>query len=992
MLAHNLFKNDPSTTNSQQGFTAMRQNSVLFNRDNPSSSSSLQDTTANSVIPQKNILNNFSWISETIDPLTPTFPKSYDSSPVLNPIANPSIVTQKSIESSEQGYSSKDRQLMEMCVSREMSELTGLKITSMSTSIYSKEQLMREAVVKIDRDSSYGYGSVNDPRMGTTERTKVCNTCSISICSGHMGYISLATPVYHPFFIKNVAHILTCLCPSCGALLVTHEEIVAENINHLSGATRLQKMAEFCAKSQAGCNNNKCKPVPRIYTANDKEDTVSFVEKFNRKNKRKKEISPEDALKIFYCVEGQRPEDIELLGFKQDSKPSDLIMQLFPVIPPISRPPADVQGNVRQDNLTKVYTTLVRLNNSLQAELSSARPNKTKIIESVNTLKFFVKHIFQNSDGKMKQPQPLECLTSRIKGKKGVIRFNIMGKRSGYTARSVANPDPGLDFGQVLVPSKMAQTLTYPEKVANFNREHLQLLFNDGRITKIIPIHGPRGDLGFRVDGWMLSVYQLQIGDIVHRWLQNGDYAIVNRQPTLHRQGMIANKVKLTDDENTKVIGLHLSITKALNADFDGDELNLHIPQTIEQVAECDTLASVRSCVLNEATNKPITGLVFDNLIAVNRLTRDYSMVTPDQFYDLMNESYKNSGGYYQGYDFEKMFAIHRAKMQRYKIPLFSGYSVFSIVLPEGFHYKRGNPTDPDSINITNGVLTKGNLSECDVGTSNRSIVQALHQWSGNQDVPADFINRSSRMLNRYIMYYPGSIGLTDCLPTDQEDHEIFRKNELLLLKRDIICNGAKPDDIIEEQRREMKIISLIRSTENKLDKSVFDKLDPLNGFMESIASGAKGSKFNIRQIMSMLGQQFFYGQRPNFRMSYYRTDDLDPEARGFVQNSFLEGLNPGQMFWHAGSSRIGVLDTATKVSLTGCTQRRLVKFFESVVYMLDGTVTNAGKQIIQFLYGDDGFNSAEMVKHNGRGGSITTFLDIANITDELNNNYGYPL
>lgn len=915
---------------------------------------------------------------------------------VLNSMSFTTIQTSAPISDNyaKSGLSPSDIKLIKQTKIRQMEEMPTLTIQDMSMGLYTKEKMIEDSVVKITNTNETGPNSLNDPIMGSIDRDTICGTCSEVGCSGHMGYISLHYPIYNPFFTKVLADILTCICPNpgCGRLLVSKDEVIAENAHIYSGKAKIKILAEMCSSKTISCKNPlQCKLRPRVYSGNEQSNTISYKE---QRAKKSTPIRSREVLEILYTFVQNDPDGVEILGIDH---PESLVLELLPVIPPSIRPDATFQGDVRKNDLTRAYAAIININNNIKSREEKlkdlkddhitltrkqdiTKSNKTikaeeiKLDSAIITLKKWIRSIFHSSDGDM------VSLTEYIKGKEGTIRHDMMGKRSNFTARSVANPDSSLDFGEVLVPRVMAKILTYPEKVAFFNMNYLQGLFDSGKINKIQPINSPSKDQIWDVTDVMRQNYKLNIGDIVHRWLQDGDYVILNRQPTLHRFGMIGQKVKLTDDEEVKVIGMHLSVTAGLNADFDGDEVNLHVPQTIEQVAEIINMLNSRACIMNESTNKPIAGLIFDNLLALTLLTEPGILVRPDEFYDLVFQAYPDDSSF--------NLTQHERKMELYNIPLFSGASVFSSLLPNDFNYRRG-AINSENVMIIKGALVHGTLTKQDVGNSGRSIIQSLFQNYGNESA-ANFIDRASRLLNRYIMYYPVSLGYEACIPDNQDIHDNIRKAEITKLSKDIIAMGGVISDPIEEQRRERGIVSRIQASQNKLDKQTFDNLDPNNPFLLAINSGAKGSKFNLTQVMAMLGQQFFYGDRFKNRLAYTRNDDLDPEAQGFIPRSFLEGLTPRQMFMHQASSRIGVLDTATKTQKTGAMQRIFVKNMENLIVKPNGTVTNTGGQIIQFMYGEDGFDASQIVTQQTTSGTYSMFLDLSNVVDTLNSKHGY--
>ena len=931
-----------------------------------------------------------------------------------------------SVQTGKTQLTSRDCSLLASARQREVEDLPSLLIEEMLISIYTKEELISDAVVEITNNNREGPGSINDPRMGSTTKKDGCRSCGGFMCSGHLGYLPLATPSFHVFYLQDVADLLTCLCPGCGMLLVDEDTVRLENAQYYKGHTRLKIFSEICSRKNQVCRGD-CTESARLYVTNKKEFEIGYYKKPRKPGSKKFQINEEEALRIIRMFE-QRPEEVALLGLPN---PSAMILEVLPVIPQTARPDPTYNGVTRQNDLSILYHEIIGVNDSIKTikeqvahviqlyinslkdpdsfadnnpeyfwlinarDRFSKLPGAETLQERLNIidenrslypedsplkkiknqcevykaiLKKTINSIFYNPDGK------LMSITRQIKGKEGLIRGNIMGKRTSYSARTVANPDMSVRFGEVLVPRVMAPNLTVPVRVAPFNRNYLQALLQKGRVTRV-----QIGEETYIADDHLRSMLKLRDGMIVHRWLQNGDFVILNRHPTLHRFGLLGQRVKLSEDDETKVLGLHLSVTGALNADFDGDEVNIHVVQTIEEMSEIYNIASSTQCIMNDSTGRPVSSLVFDNLAAVMEITNPDLELSREEFYDLVTEAFPES------FDIE----THMNKINSFGISPYSGRSVFSALLPDGFRYTRG-PKGNEDVVIFDGILIKGLLTKADVGSGGKSIIQRLYQSTNSSKAAADFIDRASRLLNRFMTNHPSSVGYRDCLPADTDEHDRVRKAEIAMMKRNIFALGGTRDDPEEEKRREAEIISQLNVTRDKLAKRGFEKLSPYNAFLRAINSGAKGSKFNLVQIVSMLGQQFYFGERPKFRLNYFHPGELDPEAFGFIPSSFTEGLNPYELFFHMGTSRLGVLDTATKTQETGYTQRVFTKNMENITQKIDGTVADVKGQIIQFMYGEDGFDARELVKQRTRLGGITMFIDLQAEVDDLNQKYLY--
>jgi len=886
----------------------------------------------------------------------------------------------------------RNRRLLENNKERLMNNLPELSINALKITTWSTEDIIRESVVEITKEEDYGEGTVNDPAMGTVDKDTACHTCNESICTGHWGYIRLNYPVINPGMLSSLEKMLNSICHSCGKLLLSPKDIQELKLYMYQPVDKFKVLAEK-SKVIKSCSN--CNAQKYTYSSQQKSETNKDNENaiFQVVGKTKKLISPGAILEILKAFEtdsetGGYSIEPSLIGFVLNdsktgyySKPSNWIIEVLPVMPLASRPPMEVNGRMGMDNITRVYNQIVRLNNQLRTVRdNSVFADSLKLTSkeryTYNQMKFSIVHLITNTDGKMQQPAKFQCLTTRLKGKDGIVRKQIMGKRTNQNARTVANPEPSLEFGEVLIPKSIAKVLTYPEKVNQINISYLQKLLEEGKIAKIIASGGRYEGKTFSVNKNFIENHRLQIGDVCHRQLQNGDYVLLNRQPTLQRQGMIGSKVVISDTEDVKVVGIHLSSTTGLNADFDGDEVNIHVPQTIGSIAETRTIANARQCIMHESNNRSVAGLVFDALVSATKLTADGNMVTETQFFDMLNAAYPN-----KPFDLQN----HKRKVKQYNIPMYSGKSMFSVLLPREFYYRKG------SVVIQDGILVNGQITKDHIGNSPGSIVQAMFHWSNDNELVADFITAASFMLVHYMTINPATIGLGDCFPRDPESHERMVNSEIVKMKMAVAAlSSTKSTTKAESDRVESEIIARISEPSNKIAVKIRNELDRNNAFNISVFSGAKGSNFNIQQVMGLLGQQLFYGKRPLWNSPYFQEGDKSPEARGFIGSSFLKGLDPEEFLFHVAASRIGILDTVTKVSSSGEVQRNIMRFLESIVVQDNGTVTSADGSIVQFLYGNDGYNSAHLIRQQTSIGKLTSFIDMNNTVLELNAMYGY--
>lgn len=922
---------------------------------------------------------------------------------IMDPIPDPSvgiIISGKDADLTDD-LSRKDREIFKDFIRRRQAEIKPVDIAGVTIHVMSAEEIAERSQVEITDAGSTGNYTVNDPKLGMERPGDTCQTCGdADACPGHVGHIRLNYLIYHPYYVRVMSDMLTCLCSSCGKLLPTEKEIKSLNLGLFPGEQRFQILANFVASAKLTCQNG-CSGVPRNYmsarkpvqTSKIKINTVAWISGPKSKNAKKNYLDPYDAREIlrgFEYIDKNNPylgwsDEPELLGFMRrpdgsyQTKPSNWLTENVIVLPPAGRPSMEVDGHLCLDQLTRLYVDMVKFNNKLKPidnRVITHIPSEPDGKQSYEAIEATYNAIL---NGKGSEDEAgIESLAHRLSGKGGLIRKNMLGKRSNHGARTVANPETSIEFGEVLVPRCFNQKLTVRETVTNINMNYLQGLTEMGQVKNYIPGEGSMAGKLWRVGPALRKNLILQVGDEVDRIIDDGDACLLNRQPSLHKHSMVGHKVKLSQAEDTKILGVHLAATSGLNADFDGDEVNLHIPQTLEAKIEAKTTANVQGCILNPSDNKNIASPVFDALEAAYKLTRPQTILTESQLLDLGNGAFPKGD-----FDYEK----HRYKMNQYGVPLYSGKSAFSITLPDDFHYEK------DEVLILDGVLIKGIVSKSQIGGSHQSIVQALYHWSDNDNKTiSEYITRTTFMLVKYMTIDPTTVGLSDCMNIDPDSHRTRVKLEISRMKKAVAAlNSDKDMSKSEQERLEREILAWVDQPAGKINKEVMDGLDPDNSFMISLNSGAKGSKFNLQQIMGIIGQQFMRGERPEYNLPYFKEGDQDPEARGYVADTFFSGLNVPNYIFHVASSRFGVLDTATKVSDTGSTQRLLMKFLENYRVADDGTVTNAIGDIIMFSYGNDGFEPSNLINQPSAVGNVVSFVDLSNEVGRLNNKFGYP-
>jgi DNA-directed RNA polymerase II subunit RPB1 len=540
-----------------------------------------------------------------------------------------------------------------------------------------------------------------------------------------------------------------------------------------------------------------------------------------------------------------------------------------------------------------------------------------------------------------------------------------MGKRVDFSARTVITGDANISLDEVGVPRSIARTLSYPETVTPYNIGKLTQLVQNG------PNEHPGAKYVIRADGTRIDLrhhrragqIQLEYGWKVERHLVDGDYIVFNRQPSLHKESMMGHRVRVMPYSTFR---LNLSVTSPYNADFDGDEMNLHVPQTEETRAEIKELCMVPLNIVSPQRNGPLMGIVQDTLAGVYKLCRRDVFLTKEQVMNLMLWVPEWDG-------IIPLPAIVKPR------PRWTGKQIISLVIPKivslhmGNDAKMDNPLNDDGLLIQTGELMYGLLSKKNVGATGGGIIHICFNEMGPQGA-MDFLNGCQRVVNYWLLHNGFSIGIGDTIPDAKtiekvQEHIDAEKDEVRNLTQMATNNEleALPGMNIRETF-ENKVSKALNTARDKAGTTTEKGLKDLNNAVTMARSGSKGSSINISQMTALVGQQIVEGKRIPFGFKYrtlphFTKDDYSPEARGFVENSYLRGLTPSEFFFHAMAGREGLIDTAVKTAETGYIQRRLVKALEDLSAKYDGTVRNSLGDIIQFVYGEDGLDGIHIEK-----------------------------
>eukprot|EP00742_Colponemidia_sp_Colp-10_P012757 GILJ01014359.1.p1 GENE.GILJ01014359.1~~GILJ01014359.1.p1 ORF type:complete len:1527 (+),score=294.32 GILJ01014359.1:421-4581(+) len=456
----------------------------------------------------------------------------------------------------------------------------------------------------------------------------------------------------------------------------------------------------------------------------------------------------------------------------------------------------------------------------------------------------------------------------------------------------------------------------------------------------------------------------LEIGDIVERQVLNGDVVLFNRQPTLHRMSMMGHRVRVL---NYNTFRLNLSCTTPYNADFDGDEMNLHVPQSLLTKAELIEMMMVPKNFVSPNKSAPCMGIVQDSLLGSWRITD--KEVFLDKYFvqnvfmwlsDLMPSLTELP-----------IPAILKPR------PLWTGKQMFSLILHEvnitreAFKGNQLFPHDDTGTLIRNGDVLIGQVDKALIGASPGSFIHVIFNDRGS-DAVAQFINGVQRLTTHFLYHFSFSVGVQDTLGDENTLRSV--KEMIADARKQVRNRGASANEKKLGRRAGMTLMGTFEFEVNSILNNVREKASPMvkngvhrrNSFRVMVDAGSKGSPLNIYQIVAAVGQQNIFGARIPFyfrrrTLPHFMLDDYGDASKGHVSRGYVEGLKPYEFFFHTMGGREGLIDTAVKTAETGYFQRKLVKAMEDLHVAYDGTVRNADQEVVQFTYGEDGLDGARI-------------------------------
>ena len=863
------------------------------------------------------------------------------------------------------------------------------RIRKIRFGLLSPAEIRKMSVTKIITADTYdddGYPidmGLMDPRLGVIDPGLRCRTCGgrPGECPGHFGHIELAAPVIHVGFARLLRKILRTTCRKCGRLLLD-EKTKADYLRQIKLNQQLGQPIDDIVK-----NVFKDAKATTCPYCGEEQKEIKF-EKPTGYLEDGHKLMPTDVRDRLEMIPD---EDIEVFGMDpKNARPEWMVLTVLPVPPVTVRPSITLESGQRsEDDLTHKLVDIIRINQRFQENRDAGAPQL--IIEDLwELLQYHVTTYMDNAvsgvpPARHRSGRPLKTLSQRLKGKEGRFRGSLSGKRVNFSARTVISPDPNLSVNEVGVPTRIAREMTVPVTVTPFNLEVVREYVRRGSDN------WPGANYVKRADGRRLKITdknaaelaeQIEVGWKVDRQLKDGDIVLFNRQPSLHRMSIMSHFVRVMPH---KTFRLNPAVCAPYNADFDGDEMNLHVPQTMEALAEARILMLVQENILSPRFGGPIIGGLHDHISGIYLLTKGYRLFSEAEALELLSKV--------------RVHELPEPAEKKDGVNYWTGKQIFSQILPKGLDMTyqakicencescQKEECERDAyVVIRDGELKCGTIDEKAIGAFSGKILDRIVKTMDEQTA-STFLDEATRLAIRAITHRGFSYGISD---TDIPRESIAQITEVVLNSERQVRKLIEAHDRGElealpgrtlDETLEMRIMQELAKARDAAG-SIAGKFLGSQGDNSAVImarSGARGSFLNLTQMAGCVGQQSVRGERimrgyGDRTLPHFLPGDRGADARGFVESSYKKGLNPTEFFFHAMGGREGLVDTAVRTSQSGYLQRRLVNALQDLEVKYDGTVRETRGVIVQFLYGEDGVDP--MKSDYGEGVNVPRIIE----------------
>eukprot|EP00040_Diaphanoeca_grandis_P034786 m.217186 g.217186 ORF g.217186 m.217186 type:complete len:1466 (-) comp33232_c0_seq1:105-4502(-) len=891
----------------------------------------------------------------------------------------------------------------------------------------SQVQVLRDNLFEQHDRSIVLHGPL-DQRMGTSDKDKFCTTCNLKMkdCIGHFGHINLALPVFHIGFFKHIIAILHKICKTCSRVLMSTEEIASYTkkfrIPHMEALRRreLNLLVNARCRKETICKhcgsfNGPVKKVPQMalklihekYKGHKLSSTAYFSTQFEsvakritdiprllQQGKMQDDLTPLVVRELFRHIPDS---DCAVLDLAEGGRPEDLILSTI-AVPPVcirpSIPSVDGSGVSNEDDITMTIREIMHMNTELKRKLADGDQNEA-IMDKWEFLQLKCALIYNGELSGMPAGTPTKAIrgfSQRLKGKTGRFRGNLSGKRVDFSSRTVISPDPNLAIDELAVPKHVCKIMTYPERVNSINIERLRGYVVNGPevhpganhviFSADLANDASRAGISSTVDKRFLGfgnrdkiADDLRIGDIVERHIIDGDVVLFNRQPSLHKMSIMAHQVKVRP---WRTFRFNECVCNPYNADFDGDEMNMHVPQTEEARAEALTLMGTKSNQCTPRNGEPLICAIQDFITGAYLVTQKDYFLSKSQMHQMASAMLGGS----VHVDLPAPAIVKPMQM-------WTGKQLITLMLQSSVHHKnmrvtlekktKAGPTvgsfgqcesmapNDGYLVIFNSTLICGTLDKDSLGGSKKTIFYyILRQYS--KHAAAEAMLNLAR-LACYVMQQRGfSIGVGDVTPSPTLREEKTRLLRIGISKCATLINEEMnaPTSASKDGTLEQEVSHTLSEIRTEAGQHCKREAERFCAPVVMARCGSKGSDNNIAQMIALVGQQVIGGKRipmgfEERTLPHFPRHSADPDARGFVENSFFTGLTPTEFFFHTMAGREGLVDTAVKTAETGYMSRRLMKALEDLSTDYKLNVLNSSGSMIQFCYGDDGLDPTYM-------------------------------
>jgi DNA-directed RNA polymerase subunit A' len=775
----------------------------------------------------------------------------------------------------------------------------------------------------------------------------------------HLGVINPGLrPVTHSEFSKKIDELLQVTCRKCGRIMLPDD--------------KLNQLRAYIGQAEAMVEKKiiaKAKKEKRCPHCNEAKDEV-LLDKPTNFYYNDERIYP---TQIREWLEKIPNSDLMLMGYDTDRlRPEWFVLTTLQVPPITVRPSITLETGIKsEDDLTHKLVDIIRIDMRLRDNIEAGAPQL--IIEDLwDLLQYHVTTYFNNNTAgvppaKHRSGRALRTLVQRLQGKRGRFRYNLTGKRVNFAARSIITPDVHLSINELGVPEAIANELTVPEYVTKWNIKEIKKKVKDGNVNYIIRPNGIRRKVTDQNRADIIK--ELDTGFKVERILSDGDLVLFNRQPSLHRLSMMAHNAKVMPGNTLRMNPI---VCKPYNADFDGDEMNMHVPQTEEGKTEARELMMVNNQVISPRYGAPVIILDEDGVSGCFILTLKSMKFSRSETQRLL-------------------YIIGRKELPKADAGKeYSGKLIFSQLLPKqlSIEYKTNMckvlassgicrkcqkekcPYDA-YLKIKNGVLVSGVIDANSLGEGRGMLAEELAR-----NYPAEVITKFYDNAGKLAVEIVGKVGMTVGLD------EYFSSARTEAVKRKALEEGiADAKKLFEKFRRgtlqhipgrsleesfEIGMMRTAAGVKQKVEKEIIKERvesllkKPKYDSIVMILSGSRGSVINLTNITGLWGQASVREGRPKrgFKkrsISINRKADFGLMAGGFITTNFMDGMNPVEYFFHAMGGRQGEVDTGVSTKVSGYLYRRLASSLKDLSIKADRTVRTAGNEIIQYYYGEDG-------------------------------------